>query len=67
MSNTLTIIGFIGIKKAYLNITKEEAIRRFCENNEITEEFFKEYHSSNLEVINFDDEFEVYDAWQTEN
>jgi hypothetical protein len=58
MKNKLITIGFIGFKKCYLNVTKEEAINRYLsdpnnlgiEDNEVKE-------------FEFDDEFEAYDCW----
>ena len=64
MANTLIIIGAIGIKKAYLNITKDDAIERFCNDLEIPMDEYEEYWSSSYKEITFYDEFEVYDAWE---
>lgn len=60
MQNTLILIGFIGMKKCYLNITKEEAIERYCAYMSLDVAAFNE---DSVEVIEFDDEFEAYDVW----
>ena len=61
MKNTLVIIGWVGGKRAYLNLGKAEAIRRYLEDEPEDEEnigwigFVQEFP--------FDDTFCVYDAW----
>ena len=61
--NKLIVIGWVGVKKAYLNVSKEEAIKRYClEDGSITPE---ELFSNNLvSEFEFDKEFSVYDAWK---
>jgi len=60
--NTLIVIGCLGIRKCYLNISKEEAIERYKKSEEIdeldseTEEDIKEFQ--------FEDEFNAYDVWK---
>lgn len=60
--NRLVVIGFTGVKRAYLNLSKDEAMRRYAsaESVEIQDleksEFTKEFA--------FEDEFGVYDAWE---
>ena len=61
--NKIVVIGFIGSKHCYLNVEKEDAIKRYCEVNKIPIEEFNE-KEFNLEIIEFDDEFMVYDIWQ---
>ena len=65
MKNKLTVIGYLGDKSAYLNLSKEEAIRRFLDSNlnfqDCVEEDVEKYR--NVEEFYFDDEFCVYDAW----
>lgn len=65
MKNKLTVIGYLGDKSAYLNLSKEEAIRRFLDSNlnfqDCVEEDVEKYY--NVEEFYFDDEFCVYDAW----
>lgn len=60
MKNKLIVIGYITNWRCYLNVTKEEAIRRYCESenipfNECTEEFGVE-----IREIEFLDEFGAY-------
>ena len=57
MKNNLIVIGYLGVRQAYLNVTVEEAKRRYAEiNPEHLDPYFK--------IIEFDDEFCVYDAWE---
>ena len=58
----IIVIGFIGSKHCYLNVKKEDAIKRYCDVNKVPIEEFNE-KEFNLEVIEFDDEFMVYDIW----
>ena len=55
--NKLIIIGPIGNKQCYLNIGREAAVKKYCES----ENYFKE--SLEIEEIEFDTEFNVYDIW----
>ena len=58
----IIVIGFIGSKHCYLNVKKEDTIKRYCDVNKVPIEEFNE-KEFNLEVIEFDDEFMVYDIW----
>lgn len=62
--NKLIIIGHLGLKTAYLNISKEEAIQRYIE----TEKSFPDDEiivtENMIQEIEFNDEFSVYDAWK---
>jgi tetrahydromethanopterin S-methyltransferase subunit A len=62
MKNKAIIIGMIGLKRCYINLSKEEAIERY----KITEDLclVDEEVLDDIEEIEFDDEFGVYDAWQ---
>ena len=60
--NKLISIGYIGIKKCYLNITEEEAIRRYCKTENITRQKFDEDNIS-IFTIEFKDEFGAYEIW----
>lgn len=60
--NKVIVIGFIGSKHCYLNVEKEETIKRYCEVNKMHIEEFNE-EEFNLEIIEFDDVFMVYDIW----
>lgn len=59
-SNKLHIIGVTGNAKAYLNVTKEEAIKRYAESEDTTVE---EAEDRYIKQIDFTDEFGVYYAW----
>ena len=58
MSNQLVAIGHLGQNRVYLNVSPEEAKRRY-------EETYKDVNWDYEEVrlIDFDEEFEVYDVW----
>ncbi len=58
--NTLVIIGWTGLKSAYLNLTEEEARNRYLEEYGLQPEDFK---NVDKQVITFQDSFGVYDAW----
>jgi hypothetical protein len=65
MKNKLISIGWLGIKRCYLNVSREEAIRRFvrdeCDGNpEITDETLTKDRL--IEEFEFDDEFYAYDV-----
>jgi len=64
MKNKLTVIGYLGDKSAYLNLSKEEAIRRFLDSNlnfqDCVEEDVEKFY--NVKEFYFDDEFCVYEA-----
>lgn len=56
-NNKLICIGYLGVKRCYLNIPQEEALQRY-----------KEQEGDNLTgvtttTIEFQDEFGVYDAY----
>lgn len=57
MRHTLIVIGWIGDKRAYLDVTREEAIRRFTESEEVAPK------DDEIGEFTFTDEFNVYDAW----
>lgn len=54
VKNKLIVIGWMGGMTAYLNVSREEAIRRYTTENDDT---------YSVKEIEFDNEFEVYDAW----
>jgi len=65
--NKLITIGFTGIKRSYLNMTQEEAVRRYCEE-ENKNRFIKEDNITGLtdepiEIFDFDNEFDCYEIW----
>jgi hypothetical protein len=64
MKNKLIVIGCVGSKYCYLNITKEEAIKRYkVSENDYDEDYLNE-KINELEEFEFDDEFKAYDAWE---
>ena len=60
MKNKLVIIGFIGQKVCYLNVDKDEALKRYCEQENITLEEFEESSYLDIRETEFDDSFEAY-------
>lgn len=56
--NKVIAIGFLGVQTCYLNVDKDEAIRRYCEENEIDD-----IDGVTVREFEFDDQFEVYDIW----
>jgi hypothetical protein len=61
--HTLVVIGYIGMKIAYLDIEREEAIRRYKETH--TEE--TDDVTDRIYEIHFTDSFQVYEAWELED
>lgn len=69
MSNKLIAIGYLGVKTCYLNVPKEEAIRRYVEaemhgfetSAEIAQ-MRQETAASLVEEFEFEDEFSAYDV-----
>lgn len=64
--NKLIVIGYMSSKRAYLNINREEAIRRYKASDGVGDEFDAELllRPDLIEEIEFEDEFCVYDAWE---
>ncbi len=60
MKNKIISVGYIGLQKCYLNISEEEAIKRYCKSENITVEEF----DNNLYIIEFEDEFKCYSIWE---
>lgn len=58
MKNRLVVIGWVGSKRVYLNVPKEEAIQRYLQY-----QGQKELCGEDIEVYEFDDEFEAYSIW----
>jgi hypothetical protein len=61
--NKIITIGYLGIQRCYLNISEEEAIKRYCDQDSITREEF-DGMGYRIQTINFEDEFECYDIWE---
>ena len=67
MKNKLVVIGYLGVKTCFLNVSREEAIQRFIKMNQIPGETTEELDQELLDSIkefDFDDSFSAYDAWQ---
>lgn len=62
--NKIISIGYTGIKKCYLNLTKKEAIERFIRDLEISMEEYKKSFEYTYEEFEFEDEFRAYDVWE---
>ncbi len=63
VKNRLTTIGYMGVKRAYLNVSREEAQRRFIESEEGTNSFSTPADLDNRTTeFEFDDEFSTYEA-----
>lgn len=60
--NKLVQIGYIGTYKCYLNVSIEEAKRRFSAEEDILIEDFED-NGIHIDTFMFDDEFEAYDVW----
>ncbi len=58
MKHKLVAIGYLGCMHVYLDISEEEALRRYTEVSGPLHTF--EY----IKTIFFDDEFETYDVWE---
>ena len=57
--NKLVVIGWIGCKYCYLNISEEDAINRYCISEEITSEEFNN-NEPPIDILEFNDEFGAY-------
>jgi len=60
MKNKLIIIGIKGNYRCYLNIPREEAIRRYIYSEDSNEEDFLINYLHTLKEIEFDDVFGAY-------
>ena len=59
--NTLIVIGWLGCKKCYLNVSREEAIRRYKIDDRTGEDEWTAIEGDIIE-FQFEDEFSAYDA-----
>ena len=59
--NTLIVRGWLGCKKCYLNISREEAIERYKRDDGTSEEEFSAIEED-IEEFQFEDEFGAYDV-----
>jgi len=65
MKNTLVSIGYLGIgyrgvQRVYLNVSREEALKRYCASEECEPSEVKELL---IGEFTFDDEFSAYSVW----
>ena len=60
--NKIIQIGYIGTYRCYLNVSMEEAKRRYSAENLILVEDF-DNNGIRIDTFVFDDEFEAYDVW----
>mgnify|MGYP001578128023 CR=1 FL=1 len=65
--NKLIIIGYIGIKRCYLNISDREAIQKYIKEEEISETELELSDNITIEHLDFDDEFCAYDIWSLDD
>jgi hypothetical protein len=63
--NTLICIGFLGDQQCYLNVSLEEAKKRFSETFHGPDEV-ADPDNFETKVIEFTDSFAVYDIWAIE-
>ncbi|RUX60132.1 hypothetical protein [Mesorhizobium sp. M7A.F.Ca.CA.002.12.1.1] len=64
--NKLVVIGWLGIKTCYLNLSREDAIKRYKQDN--PDSLFEEEALKRPDLIQefeFEDEFGAYDAWKS--
>jgi len=61
--NKLITIGYLGQKQCYLNLTEDEAIKRYCQSEGMSIEEFNE-NNIKINIIEFQDEFGSYDVYE---
>lgn len=62
--NKLIHIGVLGMMKCYLNILNEDAIQRYCKSMDMS---IEEFDYNELKVFYFDDEFDSYSVYPSED
>lgn len=62
MKNKIISIGYLGLKRCYLNIEQKEAIERYCKSERLTLQQLEEGDIS-IDIIEFDDEFGAYSIY----
>lgn len=62
-TNTLIVIGWTGIQRAYLNVPRDEAIRRYRASEDQPEDVWDKASLGYIEEFTFKDEFGTYSAW----
>lgn len=68
MKNTLHVIGWLGVRRAYLNVSLDEAKERYRESEGFDGVFSDEAQPNDgfavaVDTFQFDDEFGTYDVW----
>lgn len=58
--NKIIAIGYMGSRQCYLNVSREEAMRRYRLHNDMAPD---EPIIDHIAELDFDDEFSVYDIW----
>lgn len=61
--NTLVTIGYLGNKRAYLNLSKEEALATYCAAEYEGTPTPEDLSSLTITEFEFENEFCVYEAW----
>lgn len=62
--NKLISIGYVGIKKCYLNIDNDTAVERYCKSENISSDDFINDEYLSINTIEFVDEFGAYDVYE---
>jgi hypothetical protein len=62
--NKLISIGILGMMKCYLNISNEEAIQRYCKSMDMS---IEEFDHNELTVFYFNEEFDAYSVYPSNN
>lgn len=65
--NTIVEIGYNGAAYAFLNMPKEEAIKRYCHIEKISQEEFDLNKNVHIREFDFDDVFGSYSVWAIDN
>lgn len=61
-NHVLQVVGISGTKRAYLDVSREEALRRYHQNNSGN----RTIPIDAVKTINFEDELMVLNAWEIE-
>lgn len=61
MRHHAVVLGDIGSKKIYIDVTVEVAVDRFLKRDDGIE--YRSGFRPQIDEFDFDDEFGVYDAW----
>jgi len=64
--NKLIVIGWMGNKIAFLNVSREEAIKRAKEDHDYTELDNPEFLKHHVYEFEFNDVFGSYDAYEAD-